>query len=92
MRLRVIAVGSRMPAWVESGYAEYVKRLSRDLPLPAGIMPEPMAQNGEPQNGVSSLHLPSDADIDRMVTFMDHVWHRFVDAVERAQKQVLNRS
>ena len=66
--------------------------LSRDLPLPAGIMPEPMAQNGEPQNGVSSLHLPSDADIDRMVTFMDHVWHRFVDAVERAQKQVLNRS
>ena len=51
-----------------------------------------LAQNGEPQNGISSLHLPSDADIDRMVTFMDRVWHRLVDAVERAQKQVLNKS
>jgi hypothetical protein len=66
--------------------------LSRGLPLPAGIMPEPLAQNGEPQNGISSLHLPSDADIDRMITFMDRVWHRLVDAVERAQKQVLNKS
>src|SRR5580658_8651134 len=28
--------------------------LSRGLPLPAGIMPEPLAQNGEPQNGISS--------------------------------------
>jgi 23S rRNA (pseudouridine1915-N3)-methyltransferase len=33
MRAWIIAVGDRMPAWVESGYAEYVKRLSRDLPL-----------------------------------------------------------
>ncbi len=61
--------------------------LSRGLPLPTGIMPEPLAQNDE-----TGVHLPSDADIDRMVTFMDHVWHRFVDAVERAQKQVLNKS
>jgi hypothetical protein len=66
--------------------------LLRGLPLPAGIMPEPLTQNGEPQNGISSLHLPSDADIDRMVTFMDRVWHRLVDAVERVQKQVLNKS
>jgi hypothetical protein len=66
--------------------------LARGLPLPAGVMPEPLAQNDEPQNGVSSLHLPSDADIDRMAAFMDRVWHRFVDAVERAQQQVLNKS
>jgi hypothetical protein len=66
--------------------------LSRGLPLPAGIMPEPLVQNDESQNGAPGLHLPSDADIDRMVTFMDRVWHRFVAAVERAQKQVLNKS
>jgi len=33
MRARLIAVGDRMPAWVAEGYAEYVKRLSRELPL-----------------------------------------------------------
>jgi 23S rRNA (pseudouridine1915-N3)-methyltransferase len=27
MRLRLIAVGSKMPAWVETGYLEYAKRL-----------------------------------------------------------------
>jgi len=33
MRAWLIAVGARMPAWVQDGYAEYAKRLSRDLPL-----------------------------------------------------------
>ena len=33
MRAFLIAVGERMPAWVQSGYAEYAKRLSRELPL-----------------------------------------------------------
>jgi len=33
MRARLIAVGERMPAWVGEGFAEYTKRLSRELPL-----------------------------------------------------------
>jgi 23S rRNA (pseudouridine1915-N3)-methyltransferase len=33
MRAHLIAIGERMPAWVNDGYAEYIKRLSRDLPL-----------------------------------------------------------
>ena len=33
MRAHLIAVGERMPAWVQQGYAEYAKRLSRELPL-----------------------------------------------------------
>ena len=33
MRAKLIAVGERMPGWVAEGFAEYVKRLSRDLPL-----------------------------------------------------------
>jgi hypothetical protein len=44
------------------------------------------------ENGGSTLRLPSDSDIDRMVAFADRVWHRLVEALERAQKQVLNRS
>ncbi|PXC04611.1 hypothetical protein C0043_29040, partial [Pseudomonas aeruginosa] len=33
MRLRLIAVGSRMPRWVEEGWQEYVKRLPAELSL-----------------------------------------------------------
>jgi 23S rRNA (pseudouridine1915-N3)-methyltransferase len=33
MRARLIAVGERMPAWVADGFAEYKKRLSRELRL-----------------------------------------------------------
>lgn len=33
MHARILAVGERMPAWVADGFAEYRKRLSRDLPL-----------------------------------------------------------
>jgi 23S rRNA (pseudouridine1915-N3)-methyltransferase len=33
MKTRLISVGERMPAWVAEGFAEYRKRLSRDLPL-----------------------------------------------------------
>jgi 23S rRNA (pseudouridine1915-N3)-methyltransferase len=33
MRARLIAVGERMPAWVADGFAEYQKRLSRELAL-----------------------------------------------------------
>jgi len=33
LRAFLIAVGERMPAWVQDGYAEYARRLSRELPL-----------------------------------------------------------
>src|SRR5690242_8552105 len=33
MRARIVAVGVAMPAWVAEGFAEYRKRLSRELPL-----------------------------------------------------------
>jgi 23S rRNA (pseudouridine1915-N3)-methyltransferase len=33
MRVTVIAVGTRMPAWVSQGVAEYSKRLPRELKL-----------------------------------------------------------
>ncbi len=33
MRVRLIAVGNKMPGWVTQGYEEYAKRLNRDLTL-----------------------------------------------------------
>ncbi len=66
--------------------------LTHGLPLPPGAMPEsPVAQNEPPAN-VPNLRLPSDADIDRMMAFFGRVWQRFVEAVQRAEKQVFNKS
>lgn len=33
MKVRLIAVGERMPDWVDAGYAEYAKRLSGEIRL-----------------------------------------------------------
>lgn len=33
MRIQLIAVGTRMPAWVEQGYQEYARRFPNDMPL-----------------------------------------------------------
>jgi hypothetical protein len=62
--------------------------LSHGLPLPSGMMPEPSGGHG---NDVT-IHLPDDAEIDRAMTYLDRVWRNFVDAVERAQKQLMNKS
>lgn len=41
MRLQLVAVGLKMPAWVEQGFAEYTRRFPADMPfhlteIPAG--------------------------------------------------------
>ncbi len=33
MKLFIIAVGQKMPAWVTTGYDEYARRFPRDMPL-----------------------------------------------------------
>ena len=42
MKLNVLAVGHRQPAWVSEGCAEYLKRMPRELPASVTeIKPEP---------------------------------------------------
>ena len=60
--------------------------LSRGLPLPSGVTPE------RSHNNDITIRLPDDADIDRAVAYVGRLWNRFVDAVNRAQKQMLNKS
>ncbi len=45
MRIRMLAVGTRMPDWVEQGVAEYRKRLTRDVLL--DVVEIPMAKRGK---------------------------------------------
>ncbi len=33
MKLRIIALGSKMPEWIAAGYAEYARRMPRDYAL-----------------------------------------------------------
>jgi hypothetical protein len=62
--------------------------LSRGLPLPSGATPE---RYGSHDNDIT-IRLPDNADIDRAVAYVGRLWNRFVDAVNRAQKQMLNKS
>ncbi|MFZ5508624.1 MAG: 23S rRNA (pseudouridine(1915)-N(3))-methyltransferase RlmH [Pseudomonadota bacterium] len=46
MRLLVIAVGTRMPDWIDAGFHEFAKRMPRELPLQlVEVKPEPRAGN-----------------------------------------------
>ncbi len=45
MRLRIIAVGTKMPDWVEAGCNEYLKRLPSELNLE--IIELPLGQRGK---------------------------------------------
>lgn len=39
MKIRLIAVGTKMPAWVVSGYSEYAKRLPNEVSLECREIP-----------------------------------------------------
>lgn len=45
MRIRIIAVGTKIPDWVEQGYAEYAKRMPRDCVVE--MVELPLAQRGK---------------------------------------------
>ncbi|HEY7885483.1 MAG TPA: 23S rRNA (pseudouridine(1915)-N(3))-methyltransferase RlmH [Cellvibrionaceae bacterium] len=46
MRLKLIAVGTRMPAWVEAGFDDYAKRLPRG-DISVEMIELPLAQRGK---------------------------------------------
>lgn len=53
MKLQLVAVGTRMPAWVSDGFQEYQRRFPRDLPLE--LLEIPAGKRGK------------NADIDRIL-------------------------
>jgi len=62
--------------------------LNHNLPLPSGIAPE----TADTHENELTLRLPSDAEVNRFTTYLGKVWHRLVEAIVQAQKQVLNKS
>jgi len=60
----------------------------RNLPLPGGTKPEPpTTKPGEPR-----LQLPSDAELNKMMTFMEKVWRRLVEMIVTMQRDMLNKT
>ena len=53
MRTRLISVGERMPSWVAEGFAEYRKRLSRELPLE--LIEVPLGNRGKSRDPVRAM-------------------------------------
>jgi hypothetical protein len=62
--------------------------LARGLPLPAGTMPDPPVL----RDGDRLPRLGGNPDLDRVVALVGRMWHQLVEAIVRAEKQVLNKS
>ena len=53
MKVSIISVGTRMPAWVQQGVEEYQKRLTRDLGL--NIIEVPLSKRSKSQSIEQSI-------------------------------------
>lgn len=54
MRVKIIAVGTKMPRWVEEGYGDYAKRLPRDFAVEVVELPlGPRGKNASIQKAIS---------------------------------------
>jgi len=51
MKFRIVAVGHKMPAWINAGFTEYVQRMPRDARVEL-IEIKPAARNGSGEKSV----------------------------------------
>jgi hypothetical protein len=61
--------------------------IARNLPLPGTVKPEPGAKPDEPR-----LQLPSDADVNKVMNFIEKVWRRLVEMIMTLQKDMLKKT
>lgn len=63
MKFHIVAVGHRMPGWVEAGFEEYARRMPRESPiLLKAIRPEPRGANGRAAAGQLDRALRAEAE------------------------------
>jgi hypothetical protein len=51
-------------------------------PTPPAVAPTP------PKQGERELNLPSDTDVNRMMSFLEKIWRRLLDMAERTQREL----
>ncbi len=55
MKLRIVSVGTKAPAWVRTGFAEYTKRMPNEMPVELVEIPAPK------HGGDKAKHMQSEA-------------------------------
>ncbi|HEV2957738.1 MAG TPA: hypothetical protein VGX95_16605 [Xanthobacteraceae bacterium] len=55
---------------------------------PAAATPSPPAAAPAPKQGERELTLPSDADLNRMMAFLEKMWRRLLDMAQRSQREL----
>ncbi len=64
MKINLICVGNRMPAWVETGFADYSKRLPAEFSL--SVIEVPLAKRGKGMDVEQAIRKESDALLSRI--------------------------
>src|ERR1700757_2271251 len=62
--------------------------LARNLPLPGTVKPEPPAAEAEEPR----LQLPNDADLNKVMNFVEKVWRRLAEMIAMLQKDMLKKT
>lgn len=70
MKINLLTVGSRMPAWVDEGVAEYVKRLPPEFAL--SVTDVPLGKRGKGQDVEQAMRREAEALLAK-VRPQDHV-------------------
>jgi hypothetical protein len=66
--------------------------LSRSLPLPNGMSPDQSAPKSQtPKSQVQRPQLPDDAELNRIMSFMEKVWRRMVEMILSVQRDLEKR-
>lgn len=60
--------------------------MARGLPVPG--VPGPQGARPDSRPGEPDLKLPSDAEVDKMMSFLEKLWRRLIDMVQSVQKDM----
>ena len=83
MKLQVIAVGHRMPAWISAGFDDYARRMPREMPLTlTELKPETRATNA----GVTAIQKIVETEARRITEALPK--NAFTVVLDETGKQV----
>ena len=66
--------------------------LTRGLPLPGTMKSDDASEPPVAKRDVPQLKLPTDADLDRVRSFIGKIWRRFVDMINDLQRDALRKT
>jgi len=85
MEIQLIAIGTRMPGWIEQGFADYAKRFASDCKLVLREIPSPRKSRSEDAQRVKQLEgqrlLAAVAADTHLIALDPHGVHHATEAV-----------